>query len=82
MLVNVPAQQRTTLQSLISAAAFLCLQATVITFANKSPYRVRALWVDFSGNEVSGLCLGLHALQFVSACMPCKTVTVSECPLA
>jgi hypothetical protein len=28
------------------------LQATVITFSNKSAFRVRALWVDFSGNEV------------------------------
>ncbi len=28
-------------------------QPTVITFANKSPFRVRALWIDFKGNEVS-----------------------------
>jgi len=29
------------------------LQATVITFTNKSPFHVRALWMDFTGNEVS-----------------------------
>jgi hypothetical protein len=32
--------------------AVIDLQATVITFSNKSAYRVRALWIDFSGNEV------------------------------
>lgn len=32
--------------------ACVTLQATVITFSNKSPFRVRALWIDFSGNEV------------------------------
>lgn len=29
-----------------------CCKATVITFANKSPFKVRTLWIDFSGNEV------------------------------
>jgi hypothetical protein len=35
----------------------LCVQATVISFSNKSPFRVRALWIDFSGNEVSAACV-------------------------
>lgn len=44
-----------------------CMQATVITFTNKSPYRVRALWVDFSGNEVGGHGCSPQAAQAVCA---------------
>jgi hypothetical protein len=62
-----------------------CLQATVITFANKSPYRVRALWVDFSGNEVRQQCFSMQAahivcLLSVTQC-PCKVLQLSSCSL-
>lgn len=36
-------------------------QAAVIVFANKSRHRVRALWVDFKGNEVSSSTAVAHA---------------------
>ena len=42
-------------------------QATVITFTNTSKHRVRALWVDFNGNEVSKHTVSSTRTQLTSS---------------